>query len=525
MFFSKNKRLAYSTKLTMIHIIVRFNSYHCIQTMSDNIHQNFKDALSTRTSTSESLEILDSIRKPLKKSIFINNHKISTKDFENITKPWWWLLTTPTWYNSHEQKTSWWRYIDRENLDLALGNTFLHQAWYFYIQEIAASNSAINIEFGKNDIVLDMAAAPGGKTSQLANGLLKYAYTHDCEPGLVVANDINSKRIPQLAHNVNRWGYYNTAITKVNGFSFGKNLPNFFDHVLLDAPCSWEWTWFKSDSALVHWKQEEINKIAWTQFQLVVSAIKTCKTGGTIIYSTCTLNPYENELLIEKVLEFFADTVEIIDLQVSTWSCGLEFEWIDTNRAKKYARCRPHKQKTGGFFIVKMRKTKETQFSSDLKHTHKLLPRNQFKLNSSKKLQQEVNTYIKKRFGIELDPIKHFIVATKEKVYLCSPTAKSILSHLHLEKIGIPILKTDRFTQFRPTHYLGNILGHLAHKNTIGISAEAAQQYAQNQNISLVDMWITHEQWDYPYRILTRNNTGFSLAKIVKGELKNKFCK
>lgn len=493
--------------------------------MNDTIHQNFKEALNKRVWLDEAAWVLSDIRKPLKKSIFINNQKISTEEFIHITKNRGRKLSTPSRYTTKQQDTSWWRYIDRENLDLALWNTFLHQAWYFYIQEIAASSSAINIEFGDNDKILDMAAAPWWKTSQLANGLLMHAKWNNSEPGLVVANDINAKRIPQLAHNINRWWYYNTAITKVNWFSFGKNLPNFFDHVLLDAPCSGEWTWFKSDSALVHRKQEEINKIAWTQFQLIVSAIKTCKKWWTIVYSTCTLNPDENELLIEKVLEFFGDTVEVVDLNISTGSKWLEYEWIDQDRASKYARCRPHKQKTGWFFIAKMKKIKETPVHKDIKHTHKLLPRNQFKLNSSKKLQQEVQTYIKKRFNINIDKQKHFFVSTKEKVYICSPSSKGVLPHLHLEKIWIPILKTDRFTQFRPTHYLGNILWHLASKNVIEISDELAQQYASKKNLSLDELWITHETWDYPYRLLTRKKTWYSIAKIVKWELKNKFWK
>ena len=82
-----------------------------------------------------------------------------------------------------------------------------------------------------------------------------------------------------MAYNVNRVGAYNIALSAFNGFSFGKNLPEFFDHVLLDAPCSGEGTGFKSETALKFWRKEEINKIKGTQFQLLISAIKTLKKG------------------------------------------------------------------------------------------------------------------------------------------------------------------------------------------------------------------------------------------------------
>jgi len=113
-------------------------------------------------------------------------------------------------------------------------------------------------------------------------------------------------------------------VTKFNGFSFGKNLPNFFDHVLLDAPCSGEGTAFKSDFALKHWKIEEINKIAGTQFQLLISAIKCTKPGGTIMYSTCTINPYENEHIIQKAKDFFAGDIEIEQIHTTNTRPGLE---------------------------------------------------------------------------------------------------------------------------------------------------------------------------------------------------------
>jgi len=392
----------------------------------------------------------------------------------------------------------------------------MHEAGYMYIQEVAASSSAPLTEVKDGDIVLDMASSPGGKASQLANMLLDLSI-----PGLVVTNDVNPKRLRQLTHNLNRVWAYNTAVTRYNGFSFGKNMPNFFDHVLLDAPCSWEGTAYKSDFALKHRKIEEINKIAGTQFQLLVSAIKATKPWGTIIYSTCTINPYENEVIVSKAKEFFNDDIQIEAIGSSSTADGLDREGLHFD-SKKCSRLRPHIQKTWWFFICKIRKINPSKDNYTL--PHKLSPKNQFTLNKSKKLQTEANEWIKKSFWFELDPTKYLLAASKEKVYLTTPSFVDIQQNLHCEKVWIPILKTDRIYGFRPTHYLGNILGHLAKKNVLELTDEQAQAYSEGKNLSLDDLPATGEDWTKNY-LMTWRGIWFSRAKLVDGEWKNKFGK
>jgi len=447
----------------------------------------------------------------LKKSISINTSKISDEMFKDITSGRWWTLT-PTDILAKNYTY----YIDREDTDIALWRTFMHEAGFMYIQEVAASSAAPLVQVKDGDIVLDMASAPWGKASQLANALLDLN-----KPWLVVANDVNPKRLRQLTHNLNRVWAYNTAVTRVNGFSFGKNMPNFFDHILLDAPCSGEWTAYKSDFALKHRKIEEINKIAGTQFQLLVSAIKATKPWGTIIYSTCTINPYENEYIINKALEFFADDIEIESIVSNNTAPWLDREDLNFD-SKKCARLRPHIQKTGGFFITKIRKINATNIAYT--QPHKLSPKNQFTLTKSKKLQQEANEWIYKNFGFELDPEKYLLVATKEKVYLTTPAFNDIQEHLHCEKVGIPLLKKDRFFWFRPTHYLGNIFWHLATKNVLDLTDEQAQIYSEGKNLTVENIAQGNDAKQKDY-LLTRRGIWFSRTKWVKWEWKNKFGK
>ncbi len=486
------------------------------------IHDNFLSELKQRLSEQELNDFVTACQKPLKKSLTVNTHKISCETLQQITTSRWRHLQDP-WFTIPATTF----YIDRDDVSNALGNTFLHQAWFFYIQEVAASLPATQIDPKPGALILDIAAAPGGKSSQLAYSLLNLS-----KPGLVIANDVDATRVKTLAHNLNKWWCYNTAITNFNWFSFGKNLPNFFDHVLVDAPCSGEWTRYKSDDALRFWKREEVNKIAWTQFQLLVSAIKATKPGGTIIYSTCTLNPYENEHIIDKALSFFGGSVTLEMHTLQNTAQGLPIQTSNsisqdpttTYTPERVARLWPQHHGTWGFFIAVLRKHTATLIN-DNDRDHKLLPRNQFLLDHSKKLQDEVRSQLAEHFGITRDTDRYLCVATKEQVYLTSPSFLDIKSHLQFEKIGIPIFKKDR-ELLRPTHYLGNILWHLATKNIFVLDDQQAQRRSDNETFSRDEINDSHSSdKTYPYRILKRKDYWFSVWKRTPEWLKNKFMK
>lgn len=180
-------------------------------------------------SPAEAEEIISAMKKPLGKSIRVNTRKIEFEDFTLHAREQNWKLT-PT--DIPEVFL-----IDREDTTIALGNTLEHQAGWFYIQEVAAAHPPFLLkqqiqkakDKGQNGgIILDMCAAPGGKTTQLAD------YFSD---SLVIANEVNRTRTPQLFDNLDRMGYDNIAVVSCDG-RFFQNFPEFFDAVLLDAPCS-----------------------------------------------------------------------------------------------------------------------------------------------------------------------------------------------------------------------------------------------------------------------------------------------
>lgn len=460
---------------------------------------------------------------PLKKSIKINLNKISTKDFIDITSKRWWKLTKPDFVFEENNEADLF-YIDRENLEIPLGKTFLHQSWFFYIQEIAAWMSVKFLDIVENWLILDMSAAPGGKSVQIWDYLMM---KNKNKPWLVVSNDVSKTRILALAHNISRMGIYNNVITSFNWFSFGKNLWEIFDAVLVDAPCSGEWTGFKSDFALKAWRIEEIKKIAGTQFQLLVSAIKATKPWWNIIFSTCTLNPIENEWNLKRILEFFGDSVELVNIEIknkSAWIWTYDGQNILHEKdTKKVARFWPHIQKTWWFFISKIIKKDSTdRFVSK---ESRLYPRNPFKIDFSNTLQKRISNYLNQEFGIKIIETAHFFVANRNQVYLVSPKFLEIKELMHIERIWVPILKTYEDWKLLPLHGLGSILGNLSSKNFVEVDELIAQKYALWEEIHLWEIsW-----WKYTpsseFIILQRNGYGVWIGKIVNWMIRNKYIK
>lgn len=229
----------------------------------------------------EELEnFLNSLTKPLPKTIRVNTNRISVEDFKTRALRNNWILTptnNPTVFR-----------IDRTEIRMPLGHILEHLLGYFYIQELSASMSVHYLApeiITSPLLILDMAASPGGKTTQLAEH-----FPHS----IIVANEPTRDRMSQLVSNTERLGNNRTIITNYDG-GFYSNLPETFDRILLDAPCSGEGIGFKESQTVKYWNLKNIYKIARLQTKLLDAAFRALKTGGEMLYSTCTLNKIENE--------------------------------------------------------------------------------------------------------------------------------------------------------------------------------------------------------------------------------------
>ena len=146
-----------------------------------------------------------------------------------------------------------------------------------------------------NDYVIDLCAAPGGKSTHVASFL--------GENGLLVSNDINSQRCLDLSENIQKAGIRNCYVTNESIDKLVSSFGAIFDKVVLDAPCSGEGMFRKNKEAEKDWSKEKVERLSELQKDLIIKAYKLLKPNGTMIYSTCTFNNLENEEVVKHLLE------------------------------------------------------------------------------------------------------------------------------------------------------------------------------------------------------------------------------
>ena len=284
-------------------------------------------------------DFIAACNRPLRPSLRVNTLKISVADFVILAATWQWELLPIPWCPE-----GFW--IQRQDNDeTRLGNALAHLAGLFYIQE-ASSMLPVTALFAHQTaplLVMDVAAAPGSKTTQIA-ALMN-------NQGGIVANEYSASRVKVLHANINRCGVANTALTHFDGRVFGAALPETFDAILLDAPCSGEGVVRKDPDAMSNWSKESVLEIAATQRELITSAFHALKPGGVLVYSTCTLNAQENQHICQWLLAEYPDAVEVESLE------GL-FEGAEkTLTAEGYLHVFPQVYDSEGFFVAKLRKT------------------------------------------------------------------------------------------------------------------------------------------------------------------------
>lgn len=295
---------------------------------------------------------LDILKIPPVKSIRCNTLKIPPEKLKKRLEQKAWKIGEP-WKNNPEVMI-----VENELEPGELGRSIEHLLGYYYIQELASMLPIIALKPTQNELILDLASAPGSKTTQLAA-------TMD-NTGTIIANDVSLGRIKILATNLERCGVTNTIITRKDGIAFSKRIKKFnqdlkFDRILIDAPCSGEGTLRSSPKTYLMWNIKTVKALPKIQKQLITNAIEILKLNGTMIYSTCTHAPEENEGVIDSVLKESEGKIKLekIDLPIKYREGLTEWDGIKfSNELKKSARIYPQDNNTEGFFICKMRRVK-----------------------------------------------------------------------------------------------------------------------------------------------------------------------
>ncbi len=248
-------------------------------------------------------------------------------------------------------QAGWNRLVFRAGKRTKLGNLTEHFLGLIYVQDASSTIPVTVLDPQPGEEILDMSAAPGSKTTQIAAAM--------DNTGLLVANDVSPGRIPSLTGNLDRSGVLNTVVTRLPGQAYGHIAAERFDRVLIDAPCSSEGTLCRSYRALDLWSEGSIKRLSATQRKLIMSAYHCLKPGGVMVYSTCTFAPEENEAIISHLLKKFPEAVvEPITLSGLNPQPGFS-RWRDTEfnpAVKNILRLFPHKHDGEGFCVASIRK-------------------------------------------------------------------------------------------------------------------------------------------------------------------------
>jgi tRNA (cytosine40_48-C5)-methyltransferase len=228
----------------------------------------------------------------------------------------------------------------------SLGSTPEYLQGYYYLQEAASQIPAEILNPKEGELVLDMAASPGSKTTQMAQLMNN--------KGTIIALDNDKRRLESLQNNLERLSITNAILLKKDA-RFASDLNMKFDKILLDAPCSGNFCIEKD-----YFSKRSINDLhqkSKVQKELLLEGIKCLKTGGILVYSTCSLEPEEDEMVIDSALKSHPE-IEIERINVSVGDSGKSevFGRSMDESLQNTKRFWPHKTGTEGFFIAKLRK-------------------------------------------------------------------------------------------------------------------------------------------------------------------------
>ena len=310
-------------------------------------------------------------------------------------------------------------------------------AGLFYSQEPSAMITAEKADIQKGDFVLDLCAAPGGKSTQIA---AKLGGT-----GLLVSNEVNSGRAKILCENIQRLGIKNAVITNMYPEKMEKTFEKFFDKIVVDAPCSGEGMFRKDPAAIAEWSIEHTHACANRQLSILLSAEKMLKDGGRICYSTCTFAREENELLCERFINE-AEDISLVEMH----------------------RMMPHKIKGEGHFCAVFEKhgegkRKSREIKAMVNKEHEKLFREFEKEN--------LNTFLKGDF-----------VSFGEVLYLL-PEGFGSLDKIRCVCAGTELGEV-RKGRFIPAHHLLRTLEKKDFKRTIAPDEKNLSAYLRGEELS-----------------------------------------
>lgn len=348
----------------------------------------------------------------------------------------------------------------------------LFHAGRYYVQEASSMflEEALKqtIDLRTDNRVLDLCAAPGGKSTLIQSILSPHS--------LLLSNEVIKSRAVILEENITKWGSANVIITNNDPVDFAR-IGNFFDSIVIDAPCSGSGLFRRDPGAIEEWSEQNVQHCSQRQQRIISDVLPALKKNGILIYSTCSYSQQENEDILDWMINELA--LESVRLEVPS-----EWNITETNSAKQGAfgyRFWPDKIKGEGFFMACLRKTEGNENSEKQFRKSRIERLNKFE-------EAIVKPWLNKELDIQLFKLGERILALPEG--LEQTLQEIIAASLYIRLAGVRIGKTAG-KDFVPDHALA--LSHLVSNEVVAVSLnqEQAIQYLRKEEVPFTGLGLT----------------------------------
>ncbi len=411
--------------------IVRLNSmkHKFLSRMEALLGKEYEDYLAT-------------LEKPMYRGLRVNTLKVSVEDFQS-------LAVFPLEHTPFCKEAF---YIP-SHLS-SIGNHPYHIAGLFYVQEPSATSAVEVLDVKEGEWVLDLCAAPGGKSSQIG---AKLNHT-----GFLVSNEIDSGRANVLLSNMERMGISENMITNAYPDKLCEVFKGHFHKVLVDAPCSGEGMFKKHSKAMEEWSQEHVLSCRNRQLHILDSAYKALRKDGILVYSTCTYAQEENEEVVYTFLQSYPD-MELVDCRVSFGREGIAYKDLDVTKVRRIFPM----DKGEGHFIAKFRrKSENTQVK--------------LKTIASKNMDRCVNDFLQQH----ATSFDFHLMSHQDKIYACKQPFFD-LKKIKVLRQGI-LCGEVRKQRFEPHQhfYMAAIIKNY-HKQVVSLDEQQCVSFMQGNMLSI----------------------------------------
>ncbi len=438
--------------------------------------------------------LLDSYDQPESKGIRTNTLKLTPDELARI-------LSFET------QSVSWCQegfYIEHT---VRPGKNPYYYAGLYYVQEPTAMAAVEVLNPQPGEWVLDLCAAPGGKSTQIGARLQG--------EGVLVANELVNSRAGILSTNIERMGITNAVVTNEFPERLVDSFYERFDKILVDAPCSGEGMFRKDPGALADWSLERVDRCRGKQEKILESADRLLKPGGVLVYSTCTFSPEENEQIIESFIKKYPYTLESIELPGLNDHGRVDWSRNHQQDIAKTLRIMPMSVKGEGHFIARLKKSEGNIEAIEITQGYA-----KSRLKKATRLElQDYSEFAKNN----LEPAFYQKVA--DRLYLLGEHLYAVPAGILLERIAnLKLLRTGlhlgtfKKNRFEPSYALAMALRLSQVQNVCNLSdEEQAYQYLKGEalNLKVKKGWVLVGYNGYPL--------GF--GKASEGVIKNHYPK